>query len=143
MFVGPVDACTHTTRTFSFAYPQRPHKASDAEMKKFHTEDYVDFLLNINPDNMDMMSQRMKEHNVGFVGQYDCPVFDGIFPFCQLQAGGSLDGAAKLIDGRSATPPSVFAFEALLWSNLPHSPRPLHKNCPSPPQSKHGAPICQ
>jgi acetoin utilization deacetylase AcuC-like enzyme len=68
-------------------------------MKKFHTEEYVDFLLTINPDNMDMMSQRMKEHNVGFVGQYDCPVFDGIFPFCQLQAGGSLDGAAKLIDG--------------------------------------------
>lgn len=78
---------------------QRPHKASDAEMKKFHTEEYVDFLLTINPDNMGMMSQQMKEHNVGFVGQYDCPVFDGIFPFCQIQAGASLDGAAKLIDG--------------------------------------------
>jgi len=24
------------------------------------------------------------QHNVGFVGQYDCPVFDGIFPFCQV-----------------------------------------------------------
>jgi hypothetical protein len=30
-------------------------------MKKFHTEEYIDFLLNISPDNMDMMSDRMKQ----------------------------------------------------------------------------------
>ncbi|KAJ1489465.1 hypothetical protein T484DRAFT_1936930 [Baffinella frigidus] len=76
-----------------------PHKASDAEMKKFHTEEYIDFLMNISPDNMDIMGERMKQHNVGFVGQYDCPVFDGIFPFCQIFAGGSIDGAQRIIDG--------------------------------------------
>ena len=54
------------------------------EMKEFHTEEYIDFLLKITPDNMHEMSDRMKQHNVGFVGQYDCPVFDGIFPFCQV-----------------------------------------------------------
>jgi len=54
------------------------------EMKEFHTEEYIDFLLRITPDNMHEMADRMKQHNVGFVGQYDCPVFDGIFPFCQV-----------------------------------------------------------
>jgi acetoin utilization deacetylase AcuC-like enzyme len=39
------------------------------------------------------------QHNVGFVGQYDCPVFDGIFPFCQIFTGGSIDGAHRIIDG--------------------------------------------
>lgn len=53
-------------------------------MKEFHTEEYIDFLLRITPDNMHEMADRMKQHNVGFVGQYDCPVFDGIFPFCQV-----------------------------------------------------------
>lgn len=28
--------------------------------------------------------------NVGFVGQYDCPVFEDIYPFCQLYTGGSV-----------------------------------------------------
>ena len=46
------------------------------EMKEFHTEEYIDFLLHITPDNMHEMAHRMKQHNVGFVGQYDCPVFD-------------------------------------------------------------------
>lgn len=36
---------------------QRPHKASDLEMKKFHTDEYIDFLLNISPDNMDVMHE--------------------------------------------------------------------------------------
>ena len=55
-------------------------------MKEFHTEEYIDFLLRITPDNMHEMADRMKQHNLGFVGQYDCPVFDGIFPFCQVRA---------------------------------------------------------
>jgi acetoin utilization deacetylase AcuC-like enzyme len=70
-------------------------------MTKFHTDEYIEFLREISPDNMQQqnMVARMKEHNVGAVGQYDCPVFDGIFPYCQLYTGGSLDGAARLIDG--------------------------------------------
>jgi len=68
-------------------------------MKEFHSEEYIDFLLRITPDNMHEMADRMKQHNVGFVGQYDCPVFDGIFPFCQIFTGGSLDGTHRLIDG--------------------------------------------
>ena len=30
-------------------------------MKKFHTEEYIDFLMNISPDNMDIMGERMKQ----------------------------------------------------------------------------------
>mmetsp|Transcript_11619 Transcript_11619/g.23314 ORF Transcript_11619/g.23314 Transcript_11619/m.23314 type:complete len:439 (-) Transcript_11619:78-1394(-) len=77
----------------------KPHKASESELKKFHTEEYIDFLMKIGPDNMDSMRNEMRNHNVGKVGENDCPVFDGIFPYCQMLAGGSIDGAYKLIDG--------------------------------------------
>ena len=54
-------------------------------MQKFHSEDYVDFLSKINPDNMKMYTNLMQKHNVG---EYtDCPVFDGLYEFCQLYTG--------------------------------------------------------
>jgi len=38
-------------------------------------------------------------HALSQIGEIDCPVFDGIFPYCQILAGGSIDGAYSLIDG--------------------------------------------
>lgn len=70
----------------------RPHLASEAEMSKFHAEDYVDFLRRITPDNMDEFSNQMQRYNVG----EDCPVYDGLFEFCQISSGGSIEGAVKL-----------------------------------------------
>ncbi len=37
-------------------------------MTKFHTEEYIEFLREISPDNMQQqnMVARMKEHNVGY-----------------------------------------------------------------------------
>lgn len=91
---------THSITLFlSFSLSRLPRAHTWQEMKEFHSEEYIDFLLRITPDNMHEMADRMKQHNVGFVGQYDCPVFDGIFPFCQIFTGGSLDGAHRLIDG--------------------------------------------
>jgi acetoin utilization deacetylase AcuC-like enzyme len=31
----------------------------------------------------------------------DCPVFDGLFEFCQISAGGSVGGAVKLNHGQA------------------------------------------
>ncbi|CAO2604560.1 Histone deacetylase 1 [Lemmus lemmus] len=63
----------------------RPPKANAEEMTKYHSDDYIKFLRSIRPDNM-------SEFNVG----EDCPVFDGLFEFCQLSTGGSVASAVKL-----------------------------------------------
>uniref|UniRef100_A0A7N8X216 Histone deacetylase 2 n=1 Tax=Mastacembelus armatus TaxID=205130 RepID=A0A7N8X216_9TELE len=65
----------------------RPHKATAEEMTKYHSDDYIKFLRSIRPDNMSEFSNALFE---------DCPVFDGLFEFCQLSAGGSAAGSVKL-----------------------------------------------
>ncbi|XP_067927813.1 probable histone deacetylase 1-B [Watersipora subatra] len=70
----------------------RPMKASVEEMTKFHSDDYIKFLRTIRPDNMSEHNRHMQRFNVG----EDCPVFDGMYEFCQLSGGGSVAGAVKL-----------------------------------------------
>ncbi|XP_008120699.2 histone deacetylase 1 isoform X1 [Anolis carolinensis] len=70
----------------------RPYKASAEEMTKYHSDDYIKFLRSIRPDNMSEYSKQMQRFNVG----EDCPVFDGLFEFCQLSTGGSVASAVKL-----------------------------------------------
>jgi len=70
----------------------RPHKATAEEMTKFHSDDYIRFLRSIRPDNMSEYNKQMQRFNVG----EDCPVFDGLYEFCQLSSGGSVAGAVKL-----------------------------------------------
>lgn len=61
-------------------------------MTQFHTDEYIDFLSKVTPDNMDSFSKEQSKYNVGD----DCPVFDGLFEFCGISAGGSMEGAARL-----------------------------------------------
>lgn len=61
-------------------------------MTQFHTDEYVDFLSKVTPDNMDSFAKEQGKYNVGD----DCPVFDGLFEFCGISAGGSMEGAARL-----------------------------------------------
>nr|VZH92801.1 unnamed protein product [Spirometra erinaceieuropaei] len=70
----------------------RPCKAYYDDMTKFHSDEYIKFLKSIRPDNMHEFTKQMQRFNVG----EDCPVFDGLFEFCQLSAGGSVAGAVKL-----------------------------------------------
>jgi histone deacetylase 1/2 len=72
----------------------RPHLASASEMAAFHTEDYVSFLNRISPDNLRNFTAAMSKFNAGEFT--DCPVFDGLFEFCQIVAGSSIDAAIKL-----------------------------------------------
>lgn len=71
---------------------QRAKPATRHEMTQFHTDEYVDFLQKVTPDNMDQFSKEQGKYNVGD----DCPVFDGLFEFCGISAGGSMEGAARL-----------------------------------------------
>jgi histone deacetylase 1/2 len=75
----------------------RPHLASAAEMARFHAEDYIDFLQRVVPDNTRPFLSQMAQFNVGECT--DCPIFDGMFEFCQIYTGASIDGAVKLNQG--------------------------------------------
>lgn len=63
-------------------------------MSQFHAEDYVDFLSRVTPENFNMGNypKEMQKFNVG----EDSPVFDGLFEYCAISTGGSLEGAARL-----------------------------------------------
>jgi histone deacetylase 1/2 len=70
----------------------RAKPASKYEMTQFHTDEYIDFLAKVTPDNMESYQKEQQKYNVGD----DCPVFDGLFDFCGISAGGSMEGAARL-----------------------------------------------
>lgn len=62
---------------------------------KFHANDYVEFLQTITSDNIEDFSDQLSRFNVGV----DCPLFDGLWEFCQLYSGASIGGAQQLISG--------------------------------------------
>mmetsp|Transcript_21211 Transcript_21211/g.66612 ORF Transcript_21211/g.66612 Transcript_21211/m.66612 type:complete len:439 (-) Transcript_21211:329-1645(-) len=70
----------------------RPKPINPALMTRFHSDDYVNFLRVITPDNMHEYLRQLQRFNVG----EDCPVFDGLFEFCQLYTSGSIGGAVRL-----------------------------------------------
>lgn len=70
----------------------KPSKAAQEDMTKFHSDEYIRFLKNIRPDNINEYNKLMSRFNVG----EDCPVFDGLYEFCSISAGGSVAGAVKL-----------------------------------------------
>nr|KMM70012.1 histone deacetylase 2 [Coccidioides posadasii RMSCC 3488] len=75
----------------------RAKPATRLEMTQFHTDEYIDFLSKVTPDNMESFQKEQQRYNVGD----DCPVFDGLFEFCGISAGGSMEGAAGLNRGKS------------------------------------------
>ncbi|KAF9673130.1 hypothetical protein SADUNF_Sadunf11G0116600 [Salix dunnii] len=82
----------------------RPHKAYPVELAQFHSEDYVEFLHRITPDTQHLFagelarSTSLSYPNHVFTDNLgeDCPVFENLFEFCQIYAGGTLDAARRL-----------------------------------------------
>jgi histone deacetylase 1/2 len=103
----------------------KPKLVTADELTQFHSDDYINFLRIISPgnfliftslisssfplfpppplssthplDNMGEYTRQLQRFNVG----EDCPVFDGIFEFCQLYTSGSIGGAARLNQNKS------------------------------------------
>lgn len=75
----------------------RPKPATERQLQRFHSEDYIDFLKKISPDNIKTFSTLMQKYNMGEFT--DCPVFDGIYEFVSTYSGCSIDGAVKLNHG--------------------------------------------
>jgi len=77
----------------------RPHPASLGELTQFHSEEYINFMAKITPDNLRQYHTQMQRFNAG---EYtDCPVFDGLSEFTSLYTGASLDGAVQLAQGQA------------------------------------------
>jgi histone deacetylase 1/2 len=75
----------------------RPSPARDNELTRFHSDEYIEFLRLITPDNQHEHLRQLKRYNVG----EDCPVFDGLYNFCKCYTGGSIGGAVKLNKGQN------------------------------------------
>ena len=102
--VYPQPVCS---RIISDIRDQRAKPATKREMTQFHSDEYVEFLARVTPGNMN--SYIKEQHKCvhftfhcalmlmlitctsGNVGD-DCPVFDGLFEFCSISAGGSMGG---------------------------------------------------
>ncbi|KAL1616386.1 histone deacetylase [Diplodia seriata] len=76
--------------------PQRAKPATALEMTQFHTDEYIEFLQRITPDSIGGCQQEALKYDISG----DCPVFDGLFEYCSISAGGSMEGAARLNRGR-------------------------------------------
>ena len=78
---------------------QRPRRVEATELLSFHDTSYIEYLASVNLENQksatNNFEQKYDEFNMGD----DCPVFDGLFDFCRLYTGASLDGAVKLNHG--------------------------------------------
>lgn len=70
----------------------RPELANAEDMTQFHSDEYIEFLRMITPDNQHEHMRQLKRFNVA----EDCPVFDGLFNFTQIYTGGSIGGAVRL-----------------------------------------------
>lgn len=91
--------------------------ASKEELMSFHSEDYVNFLAKVTPDNLNKLPRgSLEKFNIGD----DCPIFQGIFDYASMYAGASLDASRKLINGQSDI--------AINWSGGLHHAK---KNNPS------------
>lgn len=75
-----------------------PRPASFREMAKFHCDDYLDFLRRVTPEDSEEILKYQARFNVG---EYcpDCPVFEGVYEFCSISAGGSIVAAKRINQG--------------------------------------------
>merc|ERR1719435_177685 len=72
----------------------RPYIASGPDMARFHSEEYIEFLARVSPNNIQSFSKSLTHYNVGAA---DCPVFDGLYEFCARYTGASLEAAEKIV----------------------------------------------
>ncbi|KAH0543569.1 hypothetical protein FGG08_002130 [Glutinoglossum americanum] len=75
-----------------------PRAATKEELNEFHTEDYLNFLESVTPNAIKQYEDILPSFNIGD----DCPIFDGIYEYCSLYSGASVDAARKIINHQSS-----------------------------------------
>ena len=96
--------------------------ATREELLNYHIEDYVDFLLQVTPDNIFKLYPGLEE-NTGYTSSVfgvgdDCPIFDGLGNYASLYAGATIDAARKLGNNQSDI--------AINWSGGLHHAQKTH-----------------
>ncbi len=76
--------------------------------------DYIDFLKNVTPGNVEDHLNQLKRFNMGQIGDVDCPVFDGVYEYCQVR--GRAQGAQR----SSATAARVQPCAGAAWEPADH-----------------------
>ncbi|KAI8871860.1 hypothetical protein GQ42DRAFT_177602 [Ramicandelaber brevisporus] len=74
-----------------------PPRATKAQMTRFHTDEYIDFITLMTPEVVEKHPERQDR----FAYMDDCPLFQGLIEFCSISAGGSIAGANKLNEGEA------------------------------------------
>ena len=76
----------------------KPHRATVDELLRYHTPEYIQFLQLATPDNTQSTTQKLfDKFNIGD----DSPVWEGMFEFATISAGGSISAARHLNAGTS------------------------------------------
>ncbi|KAJ5920890.1 histone deacetylase H [Penicillium verhagenii] len=73
--------------------------ATYEEMADFHETDYLDFLKQAMPGDVERPEQ--SDNVIRFNFGDDCPIFSGLYEYCALYAGGTVDAARKLCNDQS------------------------------------------
>lgn len=73
--------------------------ATNQELTQFHKQEYIDFLQRVTPADrlLPDIGNGSYPYNMGD----DCPIFDGLYSYCSLYTGASLDAARKLTNNQS------------------------------------------
>lgn len=74
--------------------------ATYEELNSFHAADYLEFLATVAPEPVprDVDNPADLRYNLG---GSDCPLFEGLYDYCSMSAGSSLDAARKLCASQS------------------------------------------
>jgi histone deacetylase HOS2 len=75
--------------------------ATYEELKSFHAADYLDYLATAPPEDqpqdIDSADREIKFN----LGGSDCPLFHGLYDYCSMSGGTSLDAARKIVNRQS------------------------------------------
>ncbi|CAN8099243.1 unnamed protein product [Discula destructiva] len=75
--------------------------ATYEELKSFHSADYLDFLGTVLPEPVPRDVENPGSDLKFNLGGSDCPLFEGLYDYCSMSAGSSLDAARKICTGQS------------------------------------------
>ncbi|SJL04447.1 related to Histone deacetylase clr6 [Armillaria ostoyae] len=79
----------------------KPPRCSPKQMTAFHTDEYIHFLSRAAPE----MTQEMNPQITQFLGYPDDnPPFDGVFEFCSISAGGSIESPTLILTAIMLSP---------------------------------------
>lgn len=69
-----------------------PDVTESIDFTKFHSDEYIDFLKHVTPENQKMLTEQLIMFNIND----DCPIFEGLYDFCKVYCTGSVLGAHVL-----------------------------------------------